>query len=163
MFDYEYREIAEIVERDEAACRQIFSRARRELAARRRRFRPSAEAHRRILDSFVRAASQGDMEALTATLSADVVLWADGGGKARGAATRPVRGRDAVARFVLASTRFAPAPTTRVDLASVNGEPGLILRDGDRPFAVITFELEDDRISALRVVANPDKLQHIGR
>src|SRR5712692_3189015 len=99
VFDYDYREIGEIVDHDEAACRQIFSRARKELASQQRRYRPSAEAHRRILASFTRAVSQGDMEGLTATLSADVVLWADGGGKARGAATRPVHGRDAVAKF----------------------------------------------------------------
>ena len=98
-----------------------------------------------------------------ATLSAEVVLWADGGGKARGAATRPVHGRDAVAKFLMASTRFAPAETTRVDPASINGEPGLIIRDGDRPVAVMTVELEDEQISTLRVVANPDKLRHIGR
>jgi len=92
VFDYEYCEIREIVDHDEAACHQIPSRARRELAKQRRRFRPSVEAHRRILASFMLAVSQGDMEGLTATLTADVVLWTDGRGNVRGAATRPVRG-----------------------------------------------------------------------
>jgi RNA polymerase sigma-70 factor (ECF subfamily) len=165
VFDYDYREIGEIVDHDEAACRQIFSRARRELAKHRRRFRPSAEAHRRMLDSFLGAVSRGDMEGLTALLSDDVVLWTDGGGKARGAATRPLRGHGPVATFVMATAarRFASTPTLRIDLASINGEPGFILREGDRAAAVLMFELEDDRISTVRVFANPDKLRHIGR
>ena len=54
-------------------------------------------------------------------------------------------------------------PTLRIDLASINGEPGFILREGDRAAAVLMFELEDDRISTVRVFANPDKLRHIAR
>ena len=166
VFDYDYREIGAIVDHDEAACRQIFSRARRELARQRRRFRPSAEAHRRMLDTFLGAVSRGDMDGLTALLSDDVVLWTDGGGKAAGAATRPVRGRGAVATFVMATAlkRFASTPPLRIDVANVNGEPGFILREGDRPpFAVLTLELEADQISTLRVIANPDKLGHVVR
>src|SRR6059036_3980010 len=61
VFDYEYREIAEIVERDEAACRQIFSRSKKELTRGQRRFQPSATEHRRIVWSFMQAANHGDM------------------------------------------------------------------------------------------------------
>jgi len=103
------------------------------------------------------------MEGLTATLSSDVVLWTDGGGDVRGAATWPVRGRIAVATFLEASRRFLFARTARIDLASVNLEPGLILRDGERPVTIVTFEVEDDHISTLRFVANPDKLRHLAR
>jgi RNA polymerase sigma-70 factor (ECF subfamily) len=165
VFDYDYREIGEIVDHDEAACRQIFSRARKELAQQRRRFRSSAEAHQRMLVSFTRAIRQGDLEELTATLSEDVVLWTDGGGKARGAATRPVRGRGAVATFVMAAAarQLASGEAVRIDPASVNGEPGLIIREGDHPIAVMTMDLEDEQISTVRVVANPDKLRHIPR
>jgi RNA polymerase sigma-70 factor (ECF subfamily) len=165
VFDYDYREIGAIVDHDEAACRQIFSRARRELAAQRRRFRPSEEAHRRMLDTFLGAVSRGDMAGLTALLSDDVVLWTDGGGKAAGAATRPVRGRGAVATFVMATAakRFAAAPPLGIDVASINGEPGFILREGDRPFGVLTMDLADDQIHTLRVFANPDKLRHVAR
>ena len=124
VFDYEYAGIAEIVDRDEAACRQIFSRARKDLANDQRRFQTSPAAHHRILLSFMQAASEGDMHGLTSVLSEDVVLWADGGGKVRGAATRPVHGRDAVATFLISSRRFVSEPQTSFDFATINASQG---------------------------------------
>src|SRR6059036_1335279 len=90
VFEYEYAEIAQIVGKEEAACRQLLSRAKKHVAAHRPRFKPSREAHRRLLDRFLRAVSLGELEGLTRLLQQDVTMWADGGGKARGAATRPL-------------------------------------------------------------------------
>ena len=78
----------------------------------------------------------------------------------RGAATRPLQGREAVAQFVLASTRLPP-DDYRADFADVNGEPAIILRVGDKPLLVITAEVSDGRIQALRLVGNPDKLRAV--
>src|SRR5205085_8777005 len=105
VFEYEYSEIAEIVGKEEAACRQLFSRAKKHIADHRPRFKPDPQAHRRLLDRFLSAVGLGDMDGLLRLLGDDVTMWADGGGKARGAATRPLHGAYAVARFVLASTR----------------------------------------------------------
>ena len=129
VFDYEYKEIAEIVERDEAACRQIFSRARKELASGQRRFIAEPAAHERILRGFMQAVNRGDMDGLTELLSEDVELWADGGGKVRGAATRPIYGNEPVATFLIASRRFVAEGATSFEIASINGEPGIILRE----------------------------------
>src|SRR6266852_179949 len=107
VFDYPYGEIAEIVGKEDAACRQVFSRAKKALAAEQRpRFTASGEQHRLIVQRFMQAVGAGNMEALIRLLADDATLWADGGGKARGAATRPLHGAGAVARFAVGSLRF---------------------------------------------------------
>lgn len=161
VFDYEYREIAEIVERDEAACRQIFSRSKKELASGQRRFQPTAAEHERIVLSFMNAASRGDMRGLTDLLSDDVGLWADGGGKVRGAATRPIYGRADVATFLISSRRFVAEEAASFDIATVNGGPGVILRETGKPIVVMSFDFADRQICGVRLVANPDKLRHL--
>jgi RNA polymerase sigma-70 factor (ECF subfamily) len=161
VFDYEYREIAEIVERDEAACRQTFSRARKELASGQRRFNAEPAARERILRGFMQAVNQGDMHGLTEMLSDDVELWADGGGRVRGAATRPIHGSEPVATFLTASRRFVAEAATSFEIATINGEPGIILREHGAPLVVMSFDIENKRIRTLRLIANPDKLSHI--
>jgi len=161
VFDYDYAEIAEIVERDEAACRQLFSRARKELGSGRRRFQPTDAEHRRIVLSFMQATTLGDIRGLTNLLTEDVVLWADGGGKVRGAATRPIHGSMDVATFLVSSRRFVVEADTRFDLVTVNAAPGAILREAGKPIVVIAFEFDAAQICGLRLVANPDKLQRV--
>src|SRR5206468_6600517 len=85
VFDYPYAEIAAIIGREEAACRQMFSRAKQHIADHRPRFKPSKEAQRQILDQFIQATVTGDLDGLMHLLAEDVTMWADGGGKARGA------------------------------------------------------------------------------
>ncbi len=160
VFDYPYDEIAEIVGKEEATCRQLFSRAKKHLAEGRPRFKPSPEAHRQMLERFTNAVGEGDLEGLTQLLSNNVVMWADGGGKARGAATHPLHGREAVARFLIASTRF-PTESYRAEMAEVNGEPAVILRAGERAIVVFTIEIDESAVCEIRVVGNPDKLKYL--
>src|SRR5512146_1868794 len=141
VFEYEYAEIASFLGKSELACRQAFSRAKKHLADHRPRFSASDESHRNMLLSFERAVQAGDMDALMNMLSEDVTLWADGGGKVKGAATRPVSGALAVARFSIGATRrFLPAEY-RVDVEEVNGEPALVIRDAGRAYFVLTIEV----------------------
>jgi RNA polymerase sigma-70 factor, ECF subfamily len=160
VFEYDYAEIAQIVGKEEAACRQLFSRAKKHVAANRPRFKPSREAHRRLLDRFLRAVSLGELEGLTRLLREDVTMWADGGGKARGAATRPLHGREAVARFVLASTRL-PAESYYAEIRDVNGEPALILRTAEKVIAALFLEEDQGYIKTIRAIGNPDKLERV--
>lgn len=160
VFDYSYAEIAAMVGKDEAACRQIFSRAKRFIVAQRPRFTPSTNEHHRLLDEFLRAVGSGSIDGLTQLLADDVTLWADGGGKARGAATRPLQGAYAVARFVQGTLRFLPEPYT-TEFAWANGSPAIILRVAGRPAVVVCLQIAGDRITDLWVVGNPDKLRHI--
>ena len=160
VFDYEYAEIAEMVGKEETACRQLFSRAKKHIAAHRPRFRPDRETHRHLLERFLQVVRTGEMDGLMQLLADDVTLWADGGGKARGAATHPLHGREVVARFVLASTRFV-AGDYRVEIADVNGEPAVILRTGEQAQVVLFIEVARGRLQEVRVIGNPDKLKHV--
>jgi len=157
VFDFDYVEIGEIVGREEAACRQMFSRAKKHIAAHRSRFKPDPEAHRRMLDRFSEAVGSGDLDGLMALLAEDVTMWTDGGGKARGAALHPLKGREAVARFVLGSTRLLIGPFAPW-IGEVNGEPALIVREEGEARIVLVITSDGKQIGEVRVIGNPDKL-----
>lgn len=160
VFDYSYAEIAKILDKDEAACRQLFSRAKKHIVQHRPRFQSTLSQHRQILDQFLQAVNTGELEGLMNLLSDDVTMWADGGGKVRGAATLPLHGRTAVARFVLSSTRFLAAGY-HAEVALVNGQPAAILRTGRTAAVVIALEIDHDQVREIRVIGNPDKLQRV--
>lgn len=160
VFDYAYGEIAGLLGMSEVACRQAFSRAKKHLTDRRPRFRPTPELQRAMISSFLRAVQGGDMDGLLALLADDVTLWADAGGKVKGAATRPIVGRVAVARFSAGTLRFLPEGYTSA-LEEINGQPALVIRVDGQPFSVISIEVEGTQIRSVRVVANPDKLQQV--
>ena len=162
VFDYGYDEVAAILDKSEVACRKLFSRAKRYLAENRPRFTTTPEEHRRLLEQFMRASSSGDLNGLTTMLADDVVFWADGGGKVRGAALLPVRGRDPVARFISGLTaRFMPQDV-RFGIAAVNGRPTLLVHNtvGAALF-VVSVEVDAGHIQSIWAIANPDKLGRV--
>ncbi|HET9980098.1 MAG TPA: RNA polymerase sigma-70 factor [Ktedonobacterales bacterium] len=161
VFGYEFAEIAAILEKSEAACRRSFSRAKLHLQTHRPRFAASAETQRRLLTGFYQAVIGGDMGALTGMLAEDVSLWADAGGKVKGAASRPVFGREHVARFLLGTPRLLPE-NARAEFEEVNGQTALIVRVGDQNFFVMTIDVDDAGYAqTIRIVANPDKLARV--
>ena len=160
VFGYEYGEIAALVGKSEANCRQICRRARASIAARRPRFESSPEDEERLLRGFLKACTEGDMDDLVSMLSEDVTLYSDGGGKAR-AARNPIHGAEKVARFFAGILSKAP-PEFLVRRATVNGRPGLIGYFGDgRPHSVTTLDVVGGSIRAVHLVVNPDKLRGI--
>jgi RNA polymerase sigma-70 factor, ECF subfamily len=160
VFDYEYAEIATFLGKSESACRQALSRAKKHLADHRPRFPISTSLHQQLLTRFIEAVEVGDMDGLMSMLAEDVTLWADGGGKVRGAATRPLFGRMAVARFSMGTTRFIPTGA-HIEVAQVNGQPAVVVRTTDRVFLVLAIEVVAQQIQAVRVIANPEKLTHV--
>lgn len=160
VFGYSHAEVAQMVDKEEATCRQILHRAREHIHARRPRFAPSKQAHERLVAGFMAACVSGDLDGLQRLLAEDVTSWADGGGRVRGAALNPVRGGDAVARLFLGLMKKAPAGITP-ELADVNGWPALVLRLNGAVFDVISFETDGERIHAIRSVINPEKLTRI--
>jgi RNA polymerase sigma-70 factor (ECF subfamily) len=160
VFDYEYAEIAQMTERDEAACRQLCSRANKHIRDRRPRFPASPEAHANMVGRFMDACRAGDMDGLMSLLAADVTMWSDGGGKVSGAARHPVQKRAKVARGMIGFAARAPEGTT-VEVIEVNGLPALLVRVKGHIVAVITLEVEGDVVRAIRNIANPDKLAHL--
>ena len=160
-FAYSHSEIAEILEMSEANARQLYRRAGQRLGEPRQRFRPDLAQWRRLVDRFFTAASAGDVAGLVEILTADVTSTADGGGKVA-AARRPVSGRERTANYLArALSRNLPQLRLRLDVAEVNGEPALLAFDGDTLSGVLCFEITGDRIAALRILANPDKLRFL--
>ncbi len=159
-FEYEFAEIATMLDKSEAACRRSFSRAKLRLRAHRPRFPASPLIHRQLLDGYVQAVQGGDMTTLTNLLSEEVTLWADGGGKIKQAPLRPIIGRDAVARFSLGTKRFWPE-NSRVELEEVNGQAALIVRAGGQVFSVLTMDVGEGQIQAIRIIVNPEKLARV--
>ena len=160
IFEYEYEEIASILKLSEANCRQILRRARQHVAEMRPRFDAPIEEREKLLHAFVDAATTGDSNRLVALLSESVVLHSDGGGKAP-ALPNPIHGRMNVARAILGSiSRFVPSDVTRRE-ALVNGQPGIVVWHGARPFAVFTLDAQHGLIRNIWVITSPDKLAHL--
>jgi len=162
VFDYPYEDIAPIVDKSEANCRQIFGRARQHLDAHQARYESSAEQSEALLQSFLGAALDGNVDQLVELLATDVVLYGDGGGKAT-AIRHPLYGRDQVASFVVALFTQTGRRGVTVEPVRVNGGPGIITYDSvGLIVSVISLEVLDGVIQAVRGVVNPDKLQHLG-
>ncbi len=159
VFDYNYAEVSRIVGKSEANCRQIARRARQFVAARRPRFTRSPEQEELLTRRFLEACTGGDMDGLLRFLSEEITLWSDGGGRVR-AALNPIHGPEGVARFLLGILRKVP-PGFVVRRAWINSEPGIVGYVDSHPTSVVTLESAGDRIRAIRIVVNPEKLRKI--
>ena len=162
VFDYSYEDIAQIVDKSEANCRQIFGRARQHLEAHQPRFEASTEHSDDLLRAFLVATRDGDLDPLVDLLAADAVFYGDGGGKVN-AATKPVIGRDSIATFLRTVFEAGRRLRFRFDPTIVNGGPGFITRDPEgKIISVMSFDIVDGVIQTMRSVVNPDKLKHLG-
>lgn len=161
VFDYSYDEIATMVGKSEIACRKTLSRAKQKLQEERPRFRASVEQHRKLLHQFMDAVSTGNMDGLVQTLTTDVIMVTDGGGKAT-AAVYPLHGVDVVGPFLLGTRSFVPASAT-FSIVLINGRPGLVIKDANgQPLTVIQIQVgESGRITEVYAISNPDKLKHL--
>ncbi|MDP8938273.1 MAG: RNA polymerase sigma-70 factor [Actinomycetota bacterium] len=156
VFGFTHEEVAGMLDRSPAAVRQLATRARAHVHARRPRYPSERSARERTTRAFLDACRSGSVDRLLAVLSPDVVLTTDGGGKAT-AAGRPLSGAERVARFLLGAVRQAPLDAVAT-VEDVNGGPGLVVRSGGSPVLVGVVELEGDRVREIRFVRNPDKL-----
>ena len=160
VFRLPFDEIAAIVGRSTASCRQLASRARRRIAeepAGRAEIDPERE--RAVTQRFLAACQGGDLAALTELLDPDALLRADGGGKVQ-APRRPVRGREPIVKIVANGLRRFPG--LRVTGATVNGGPGALVRAADGALvSVIALTIEDGRICEVDLIGNPDKLARL--
>ncbi|MFD4948586.1 RNA polymerase sigma factor SigJ, partial [Streptomyces sp. NPDC058409] len=165
IFAFSHAEIAEAVERSEAAVRQAAHRAREHVRARRPRFTADRSRQREVTERFFAAATGGDINTLMELLSPDVTLWTDGGGKVR-QALRPVVGAQTVAGWFAAigtvTYQGIEPADMNAELVEINGGPGILFSAPDRVIATVTFDFDaDGRITAIHNMANPDKLQAI--
>jgi len=161
VFGYSHAEIATALDRSESAVRQAAHRAHEHVSARRPRFEADRSQQSEVVQRFLDACAGGDLNELMAVLAPDVTLWADGGGKVS-AATRPLHGAGNVARWILGVLAKPQAQGVESELASINGEPGLLATLAGMPAGAVTFSVVEGRIAELRWVVNPDKLAGLG-
>jgi RNA polymerase sigma-70 factor (ECF subfamily) len=159
VFAVPFDEIAPIVGRSSMATRQLASRARRRVRGADATADRNVRNQRPVVDAFIAAVRNGDVEGLLAVLDPDVVLRADGGSRWVGA-TRELRGAETVARSALMITRLLTGFDVRHAL--VNGAVGIVTRDEDgEPFSVMGFTVRDGRIIEIDVLADPERLRQI--
>ena len=162
IFDYDYPQVAEIIDRTEANARQLVFRAKKHLDENRPRFDADLELRDRLLTRFMAAAEAGDLNELEGLLAEDAAMYADGGGKVT-AARKPIFGRARLARlaavFERKSQPYGPFTDQRVH---VGGQPGYIRRLPDGAILYVrSIDVVDGRIQTIRTVLNPGKLEHL--
>ena len=162
VFEYPYEDIAQIADKSDANCRQIFARARQRIGSQQARYEASREQSEALVRSFLAAARDGDLGQLVDLLAADVALYGDGGGRAT-SLPEPLFGRDKVATFILEvlerTKRLGVTPKTVL----VNGAPGVVTHDAQgKIVSVLSLEVLDGVVQTVRSIVNPDKLQHLG-
>jgi len=161
VFEVGFDEIAETVQRDPAACRQLAVRARAHVREARPRCQVEKQRGLEIAQAFFTASRSGDMKALAALLAGDVSLHADGGGK-RPAVLEPVLGFEAVMQAqALLAALLRDRPSTLLRVVFINGLPGFVTREADGGLQTTALDVEDGKVAAIYVVRNPDKLGHL--
>ena len=164
VFDTSFSDISTILDKSEAACRQLATRARKSIHSSRPTTPVSDEIHQSLLMQFSEAARTGDTAALQTLLTEDAVAYTDGGGQ-KIAALLPIMGADKVARFFvgIVSKQLARNQQGEVTLQHINGVPGLLIKVDDVIDQTLTLDIADGKIRAVYVVRNPQKLQSVGR
>lgn len=162
VFRFPFAEIAQMVERSEAACRQLAVRARRHMEEARPRFEADRREHEQLAARFFAALKSGDVDGLRELLAADARMASDSGGKAPSLAGSVV-GADNVARLLISVWPHLTRIGLTQEARSVNAQPGGLFRDeAGRVVSVTMIDIVDGRIRAVRTVTNPDKLAHLG-
>ena len=157
IFEYDYDEIAQMVGKNPANCRQILRRSRQHIAAQRPRFSVSHHQQEQITVKFLEALFQGNLQELLTLLAQDVTYWSDGGGKVT-AALKPLHGAIKVARFLLAlRSKWLSQAVFRT--TEINGQPGAIALIDGCIHSVTTFDIVDGYIQSIYTVRNPEKLK----
>lgn len=156
VFDLDYGDIADVVDKSPANCRQIAVRARRNVADTGRHRPSDPMVEQRLLASYTSAIATGDVDALARLFADDVVLWADGGGKVR-AVRKVLNGRDRVARHLI-GVRGQTPPDLSVVVVRASTEPGLLGVSDGQPIGLVSFDIRDRLIVGVHALLNPDKL-----
>ncbi|WP_369968412.1 RNA polymerase sigma-70 factor [Stenotrophomonas rhizophila] len=155
VFDYDYPEVAALLDHSPANCRQLVHRARQRLQAGKSRFAVSAGQHRDLLTRFMDASQRGDQAAILSLLHANAEMVSDGGGRVM-AAIRPLLGAERIAQLYWAIARRNGAHPARIGY--VNGEPAILRFQGEQLHSVTLVSIDGDRIARVLSVLNPEKL-----
>ncbi|MBQ0707788.1 MULTISPECIES: sigma-70 family RNA polymerase sigma factor [unclassified Ochrobactrum] len=161
VFGLDFEEIAQTIQRDAAACRQLAARARKHVREERPRFQVDKQHGLKLAEAFFAASRSGDMKTLGTMLAADVHMQADGGGK-RPAFPRPVLGfANVMSIHQKLAAYYAAKRSEFIRAVYINGLPGFITREADGEIQTTALDIEDGKIAGIYVVRNPDKLKHL--
>ena len=166
IFDLSFEEVASALDKSVVSCRQLASRARKQVRNQRPRYDVSPEQGSRIAEAFYKASVSGDISKLSQILAQDVALVSDGGGR-RQAALRPILGIDKICRFYLGLYKKLQrlpgslGPTQLLQLVTINNMPGFISLGADGALQTTSLEVQDSKIYCIYVVRNPAKLTHL--
>ena len=156
-FDFDYSEIAPIVDKTPENCRQIASRARGHVARPARERSLDMDSDRQTLSKALAAIVAGDVDNLIHMLTAEIVSWSDGGGKRR-AARHPIVGPERVARFFTGIAKQGEELNPTFEMVSANGWPAIRIVVDGATYAVLAFEMVGETIQTVMNQLNPDKL-----
>jgi RNA polymerase sigma-70 factor (ECF subfamily) len=159
VFDFDYAEIARMVDKTEANCRQIVARAKTRLGKSKGSSKPPTRLVERIVQQFLTAQRTGSTDDLLALLTEDVVLYADGGGRVPSVGL-PIRGADRISRFFVGIRRRLPA-NIEFRIRPVNGDIGILVTVDDHIIQTMSFDVTGDRVRTIYIVRNPEKLRHL--
>jgi len=164
VFDFEYGEIAALVNKSEAACRKMLERARQHVAEEKRLFTTSPAEHRRLLMAFIEATASGRIDALAALLASDAVLVTDGGAQGRQVAgirnlREPLSGAQQIAAFILATSSSIELER---EIREINGQPGIVLYHRNAPFAVVLLAVADGKVHRVFFHGDLERLRFLG-
>ncbi len=158
VFDFDYGEIARIVDKTEVNCRQLLRRARQSVAQRRPRYAVTREQHMQVLDQFMQACMDGDLNGLIALLTDDAMEYSDGGG-VPGVALNVIHSAERVARFWIALAQKTPEGMG-IHVRDINGQPAVLMDFPDgRLYGAVMLDLAGGKIRATYTIVNPDKLR----
>jgi len=162
VFDTPFPEIAAMLDRTEASCRQLASRARRAVRDNRPAPAQPPDNHARLLQAFGDAVASGDVARLAALLREDAVALTDGGGR-KTAARNPIIGPERIARFFIGIAAKNAGHDMRIEPAMINGAVGALLYLDGELDNTMSMAISGDKIAAIYIVRNPDKLRHAPR
>lgn len=159
VFSYEYEEIASIVDKSSANCRKIFQRARKSILDKPKQSTLSTKKMAAYVEKFVSSLQCGDAQGMLEVLKTDAILKADGGGKAT-TAIHPIYSADRIIRLFFGIGKKFPEEYN-VDYKLVNGAPGVIVKVNNKVTYVFSFTFENEKISNIYMMVNPEKLMHL--
>ncbi|EOO35906.1 RNA polymerase sigma factor SigJ [Bacillus cereus VD133] len=158
VFSYEYEEIASIVDKSSVNCRKIFQRARKSMLEKPKQSKLSTEKMASYIEKFVSSLQCGDAEGMLEVLKTDAILKADGGKVTT--AINPIYSADRIIRLFFGIAQRLTEEYT-VDFKMVNGIPGVIVTINNKVTYVLSFAFEDEKISNIYMMVNPEKLMHL--
>ncbi len=159
VFSYEYEEIASIVDKSSVNCRKIFQRARNSILDKPKQSTLSTKKMAAYVEKFVSSLQCGDAQGMLEVLKTNAIFKADGGGKVT-TAINPIYSADKIIRLFFGIAKRLPEKYS-VDFKKINGAPGVIVTINNKVTYVLSFAFEDEKISNIYMMVNPEKIMHL--